>query len=91
MGRYDVPAMMTYILKKTRRPKFVYIADSLGCTSFFMAMNYRPELNQKVAVMFALAPSTSVGHIRDPMLRHIVIPLYEPIRVKYRFLKFSLS
>lgn len=86
MGRYDVPAMLSFVIKKTRRPKLVYVADSLGCTAFFMAMNYRPELNQRVAVMFALAPSTSVGHIRDPMLKNIVIPFYEPLRVDNQFL-----
>lgn len=61
IGRYDLPAIIDYIIAATNRPSMHYIGHSQGCTSFFIMMDYRPEYNAKIASMHALAPAVFIG------------------------------
>ncbi len=45
----------------------IYVA---GTTAFFICMNYHPELNDKVELMVAMAPATTLAHTRS-MVRFI--------------------
>ena len=67
MGERDIPAMMSYILQVNGEPKLSYIGHSLGCALFFIAMIQRPQWNQKIDVMLALAPVSSMRHFRSPL------------------------
>lgn len=51
MGRYDIPAELNYVLAKTSRDGLVYIGHSMGTTMFWVAMETRPELNDKIELM----------------------------------------
>ena len=51
MGKYDIPAVLNYILAKTGRVKLIYIGHSMGTTMFWVAMETHPELNQKIQLM----------------------------------------
>ena len=51
MGKYDIPAVLNYILAKTGRDKLIYIGHSMGTTMFWVAMETHPELNQKIQLM----------------------------------------
>ena len=51
MGKYDIPAVLNYILAKTGRDKLIYIGHSMGTTMFWVAMETHPELNQKIQFM----------------------------------------
>jgi lysosomal acid lipase/cholesteryl ester hydrolase len=51
MGKYDIPAVISYILAKTGRDKLIYIGHSMGTTMFWVAMETHPELNQKIELM----------------------------------------
>ncbi|CAL8080479.1 unnamed protein product [Orchesella dallaii] len=62
MGVYDVPAMIDYILDFTNHTQLTYIGHSMGATMFFVAMSLRPEYNEKVEMMYALAPVAFCGH-----------------------------
>ena len=33
----------------------------MGCAIFFICMTYHPELNEKIDVMIALAPASSIA------------------------------
>ncbi len=79
MGKYDIPAEINYILAKTGRSKLSYIGHSMGCGIFFVAMVTHPELNDKIEVMMAMAPATSLAHMRSP-IRYIA-PFVRPIEV----------
>ena len=61
MGKYDIPAVINFILATTGRSSLSYVGHSMGCAMFFIAMVYYPELNSKIDVMIALAPATSLG------------------------------
>jgi len=62
MGIYDVPAMIDYILAFTNHTQVTYIGHSMGATMFFVAMSLRPEYNEKVDTMYALAPVAFCGN-----------------------------
>jgi len=86
MGRYDISANIEYILKTTGEEKIAYVGHSLGCTLFYIAMIEHPHLNDKIEIMFSLAPTTSVANLSNFLV--IMAPFIEPIRL---FLKWSGS
>lgn len=71
IGYYDVPAMIDYILKETGVKKIQYIGFSQGTTVFWVMMSTRPEYNEKVSAMQALAPVGYVGNIKSPLIKAI--------------------
>ena len=79
MGRYDVAATLTYILKETEEDELSFVGHSLGCTLFYIAMIEQPELNAKVDVMISLAPTTSAAHLNN-LFRYLA-PMVQPMKV----------
>lgn len=69
MAKYDLPAMIQYILDFSGHDKLSYVGHSMGCAVFFAGMALNPELNNKVHVMMALAPSVYGKHIRNKLAR----------------------
>jgi len=67
MGKYDLPAMYDHILITTEQPSLFHIGHSMGTTGFWIAMNERPEYNDVIKGMFALAPVAAVGHMTSPI------------------------
>lgn len=51
LGKYDIPAVIDYILLKTGQSKLSYVGHSLGCGMFFITMVTRPEYNSKIEMM----------------------------------------
>lgn len=82
MGKYDVPAMINFILQTTGRSKLIYVGHSMGCAIFFVAMTTYPELNSKVELMIALGPATSLAHMTSPI--RYAAPFVTPIQVMHK-------
>ncbi|XP_067409061.1 lysosomal acid lipase/cholesteryl ester hydrolase-like [Emydura macquarii macquarii] len=74
MGKYDLPAMINFILQKTGQKQLYYVGYSQGCTMAFIAFSSMPQLAQKVKMFFALAPAATVAHAKSPMLKLLLIP-----------------
>ncbi|CAG9795477.1 unnamed protein product [Diatraea saccharalis] len=68
---YDLPAMIDYVLQTSNQQKMVYIGHSLGTTAFFSLAAARPVYNNKIVVMYALAPMTYMSNVRSPLMRMI--------------------
>lgn len=51
IGKYDIPAVINYILDKTSLTKLIYTSHSMGGAVFFIAMITHPELNDKIEMM----------------------------------------
>lgn len=62
MGVYDAPAMIDYILAHTGEEKLFYIGFSQGTTQFWVMTSLKPEYNEKIKLMSALAPVAYMGH-----------------------------
>ena len=60
MGKYDIPAVISYVLTTTGRSTMSYVGHSMGCAMFYVCMIEHPELNAKIDVMIALSSGTSV-------------------------------
>lgn len=68
MAKYDLPAMLDYVLRYTGQEKLVYVGHSMGTTVFFAMMSAQPEYyQQRVATMVALAPVATLTSIASPI------------------------
>jgi len=76
MGTLDIPTWIDYILNLTSQPNLHYVGHSMGSTAFFIAMSERPEYNQKIDTMFALAPALYLTESRYWLLAKLLTPLY---------------
>ncbi|KAJ3192973.1 hypothetical protein HK101_005653, partial [Irineochytrium annulatum] len=53
----DIPAVVDFILKMTRRETLSYLGYSQGTTSVFASLSLHEDLNRKINVVIALAPA----------------------------------
>jgi pimeloyl-ACP methyl ester carboxylesterase len=67
MGLYDLPAMVDYVLNRTGQEDLYYIGYSMGATMFFVFASIKPEYNEKIRLMIALAPSTFMANSTTPI------------------------
>lgn len=73
IGVYDLPAMIDYVLAQTNQQKLQYAGHSQGTTSFFVMASERPEYNDKIISMQALAPVAFMSNLRSPFVRAMVL------------------
>lgn len=70
-GVLDLPSMIDYILELTGKDKIYYIGHSTGATAFFILCSEKPEYNDKIEMMFALAPVAFMSNIKSPYLNTV--------------------
>lgn len=75
IGVIDLPTMIDYVLEQTKYEKLHYIGHSQGTTSFFVMASERPEYNDKILSMQALAPVAYMSNLRSPLVRAAVLLL----------------
>ncbi|CAG9854084.1 unnamed protein product [Phyllotreta striolata] len=68
-GYYDLPAKIDYIIEQTGQEKIFYVGHSQGTSQFFAMAALRPEYNDKIALMSALAPVAYMQHMASPIPR----------------------
>lgn len=68
IGIHDLPASIDYILMKTNQTRLHYIGLSQGTTAFFVMASERPEYNEKIITMNAMAPIAFLSHSSNRML-----------------------
>ncbi|KAI9340554.1 Alpha/Beta hydrolase protein [Obelidium mucronatum] len=74
--QHDIPAVVDYITKYTSHPKLIYIGISQGTTSIFGALSIHSELNKRIHLVIALAPTLrpsidSIAGIVFPLFQHL--------------------
>lgn len=62
-ARYDVPSMIQYIIKHTKKERVSLVGFSQGSASTFAALVSVPDLQSSVACFAALAPATAIKGI----------------------------
>ncbi|XP_044516276.1 lipase member J-like [Gracilinanus agilis] len=83
MARYDLPASIDYIVKKTGQ-KIYYVGHSQGTLIGFLAFSTLPKLAQKVKAFYALAPIFYVQHIQS-------VPFQVLFQISPKLLKYVLG
>ena len=66
---YDLPAMIDYILKMTGADSIYYVGHSQGTTVGYVLCSMKPNYNNKIKIMFSLAPEAWMGHVKSPIVR----------------------
>ncbi|XP_013141648.1 PREDICTED: lipase 3-like [Papilio polytes] len=69
IGQFDIPSMIDYILETTRMKTLYYIGHSQGTTSFYVMLSLKPDYNNKVKMMFSLAPVAWMSHVKSPIVK----------------------
>lgn len=71
IGYYDLPAMIDYVLNSTGQNQLRYIGFSQGTTTFYVMTSLKPTYNNKIKVMFALAPVAYFANVKSPLLQEL--------------------
>ncbi|GJQ87639.1 hypothetical protein Trydic_g17464 [Trypoxylus dichotomus] len=69
IGSIDLPTMIDYVLRVTGQQQVFYIGHSQGTTSFFVMTSERPEYNNKIRLMVALAPIAYMSNMTNPFFQ----------------------
>lgn len=76
-AKYDLPAVITYVLNKTNSDQVAYVGHSLGNGVMFMLQSEHPEWAQKVEPFLAWSPDFYLGHTTS-ILRPLLV-LLQPL------------
>ncbi|XP_032087579.1 lipase member N-like [Thamnophis elegans] len=68
MGYYDIPAVINFILNKTKQPQLYYVGHSEGTTAGFISFSSWPKLAEKIKVFFGMGPAAAVKYTTCPVL-----------------------
>lgn len=83
IGMFDLPAMIDYVLSSnTDFKKIHYIGHSQGTTVFYVMTSMRPEYNEKILLMNALAPVAFLENLQSTY--HRILHQFQPL-IKVRF------
>ena len=77
---------MRYILALTGQSTLSYVGHSQGTLTFYIAMENHPDLNEKINMMFSLAPITTVAHMRSPL--RLLAPIADELEVSLFVLSY---
>jgi lysosomal acid lipase/cholesteryl ester hydrolase len=73
IGQFDLPAMIDYTLGQTGQSKLHYAGHSQGTTSFFVMASLKPEYNDKIITMHALAPVAFMSNLVSPFVDQVEV------------------
>ncbi|XP_027627315.1 lipase member J-like [Tupaia chinensis] len=74
MAKYDLPALINFIVKQTGQEQIYYAAHSQGNIIAFIAFSTIPKLAQRIKTFFALAPGFYFRHIRSALRILLQLP-----------------
>ena len=67
MAKYDLPAMIDYIIEQTGNKEIYYAGHSQGTEQAFAGFSLDPVLGKKVKTFFALAPVGNLSGVESPI------------------------
>jgi lysosomal acid lipase/cholesteryl ester hydrolase len=69
MAKYDIPAMINYVLEFTKHEKLAYVGHSQGTIQMFAAATFDASINDKIAIYGAFAPVAFLEHCESFLLK----------------------
>uniref|UniRef100_H0WU60 Lipase n=2 Tax=Otolemur garnettii TaxID=30611 RepID=H0WU60_OTOGA len=74
MAKYDLPATIDFIVKKTGQKKLHYVGHSQGTTIGFIAFSTNPKLAERIKTFYALAPVATAKYTKSLLNKLTLIP-----------------
>ncbi|XP_050719392.1 lipase lipl-4-like [Eriocheir sinensis] len=81
-ARYDVPAMLSYVMKVSGSKKVSYVGHSMGASLLFVSLHLYPVMNTWLHGVAALAPAAYMHNKQGPL--RVVAPFIEEIEKSFR-------
>ncbi|XP_065903895.1 gastric triacylglycerol lipase-like [Dysidea avara] len=81
-AKYDLPAMLNYVLQETAQEKLVYVGYSQGTMMGFAGFSTQPELADKVKLFIALAPVARMSNLQGA-LRPLSKFVYNEVFIRF--------
>ncbi|XP_070802225.1 lysosomal acid lipase/cholesteryl ester hydrolase-like [Pituophis catenifer annectens] len=75
MGYYDIPAVINFILNKTKQQQLYYVGHSEGTTAGFISFSTWPELAERIKVFFGMGPIITLTYTTCPLIKMWTPPL----------------
>lgn len=76
IGVYDLPAMIDFILAKTKQSQLNCVGHSQGGTVLAVLLSERPEYSKKISIAHLLAPAIILKHY-NPVFQPALDNLYQ--------------
>lgn len=67
MGKYDLTAMIDYVLDRTAQKQLFYIGHSQGTLIAFSQLGTNARLSSQIKLFLAMGPVSNVAHIKSPI------------------------
>ncbi|XP_040152477.1 lipase 3-like [Anopheles arabiensis] len=89
MAMYDIPAEIDYLYNMRAQERndttrnLLYVGHSMGTTMIFALLASRPEYNERLEAVFALAPVAFMGHVKSPI--RLLAPFSHDIEMILKF------
>ncbi|XP_062988989.1 lipase member M-like [Elgaria multicarinata webbii] len=74
MAKYDLPAIIDFIVKKTGVPKMHFVGFSQGATQGFIAFSSMPHVAEKIKMFHAFAPLSTLKCSLSPFVKLLFLP-----------------
>lgn len=72
MARFDVPAMVDAVLRRTRQHRLSYIGFSQGTAQAFAAFSSNPDIAAKISHFAALSPAVTVRGLSRSLVSSLI-------------------
>ncbi|XP_058044132.1 lipase member M-like isoform X4 [Ahaetulla prasina] len=74
MARYDLPAMISFIVEKTRTSKIHLVGFSQGAAQGLIVLSSMPHVAEKIKMFHALSPATTLKNSQNPIIKLLFLP-----------------
>ena len=67
MAKYDLPAMIDFVVAKTGQSQVYYAGHSQGTLIAFAELSHNKELAKKIKSVYGLGPVSTVKYMESPI------------------------
>jgi lysosomal acid lipase/cholesteryl ester hydrolase len=69
IAKYDIPAMIDYILEETGEEKLAFIGFGQGAVAGLCAVEKEPSLSNRISLMVTLNPTIKYTNSKSPLIQ----------------------